>query len=262
VDDIQLVTFTSGGRTITFDLHHDPTYIPDAIIKQNPTSVLEPELSAFLMRAVRPGDTVVDAGANIGLFTMLLSRLVGPTGFVHAFEPHPDTAGRLDRNVALNKATNVLVHETALWDANRDLTLYTCFEPGLASLRPYDGWTGSRTVRAERLDRIIPDAPRLIKMDIEGSELTALKGCDKWLAKVPYVVCELSAQNLGYHGVTQAMVTDYMASFGKHLWAIDEDGTAMRVAASGIAGNPINRMYLFARELDVLALAEAADAEA
>jgi len=246
---------------VTFDLHHDESYIPDCIIRQLPVSDLEPELVAFLIRAVRPGDIVVDAGANVGLFTMLMSRLVGPRGMVHAFEPHPDTAGRLDRNVALNRATNVLVHEIALWDACRDLTLYTCFEPGLASLRPYDGWTGSRTVRTERLDRILPDPPRLIKLDVEGSELNALKGCEKWLRDVTYVCCELSRQNLGHHGLTQADVIDYMKGFGKDLWTLDADENVMRATAAEIADQPINRMYLFVAEDDLIALCEQSNAE-
>jgi len=260
MNDITTVRFGE----ITFDLHHDPAYIPDAIIRQCPTSDLEPELAAFLRRAVRPGDTVVDAGANVGLFTMLMSCLVGPRGFVHAFEPHPDTAGRLDRNVALNRATNVLIHEIALWDACRDLTLYTCFEPGLASLRPYDGWSGSRTVRTERLDRILPGPPRLIKMDVEGSELNALKGCEKWLADVPYICVELSARNLGYHGLTQAQVADYMASHDKDLWDLQPDGTMpRRLSAAEIADRPINQMYLFAYQDDIRALwPEPVDAEA
>jgi FkbM family methyltransferase len=244
VTDIMTVRFGE----ITFDLHHDPAYIPDAIIHQCSTSELEPELSAFFLRAARPGDSVVDAGANVGLFTMLLSRLVGPTGFVHAFEPHPDTAARLDRNVALNRTTNVLVHEMALWDTRLDLTLYTCFEPGLASLRPYDGWTGSRTVRTERLDRILNHAPRLIKMDIEGSELTALKGCEKWLGDVPYVACELSRDNLGHHGTTPELVAAYMASYGKDLWFLDKDGKMPDMIQRGgqWPKAAVNQMGLFA----------------
>ncbi len=251
-------TMTVRFGEISFDLHHDPTYIPDAVIKQWPVEDLEPELVAFLIRAIRPGDTVVDAGANVGLFTMLMSRLVGPSGLVHAFEPHPDTAGRLDRNVALNKAVNVTVHELALWDTNRDLTLYTCFEPGLASLRPYDGWTGSRTVRTERLDRVLPVPPRLIKLDVEGSELAALKGCEKWLVDVPYVVSELSRPNLGYHAATPEMVAALMAVIGKDLWVLDPEGKMPDMVPRGAPwpGKAMNQMALFASVADTQALWE------
>ncbi len=249
----EIQTITHG--TVIFDLHYDKSYLPDCVVKQLPKDDLEPELTDFLMRACRPGDTVVDAGANIGYFTLLMSKLVGSSGLVHAFEPHPDTAARLDRNVALNKAGNVLVHETALWDCLRDLSLYTCFEPGLASLRSYDGWTGSRTVRADRLDHILPVAPRVIKMDIEGAELTALRGCVKWLRDVPYVVSELSPVNLGYHNTRLADVVDYMAQFDKSLWRFDKRGTMpVRSCAVEMQEGPTNQMGLFATEANVQAL--------
>jgi hypothetical protein len=120
-------------------------------------------------------------------------------------------------------------------------------------LRPYEGWTGSRTVRTERLDRILNHPPRLIKMDVEGSELTALKGCEKWLGEVPYVACELSRDNLGHHGTTPELVAAYMASYGRDLWFLDKGGKMPALVPRGTQwpNATVNQMGLFATEADV-----------
>lgn len=68
-----------------------------------------------MMRHVRPGMTVLDIGANLGYFTMLLADLVGPAGRVLAFEPNPEMAGRLRRSIGLNGfAPTTTLHEVAL----------------------------------------------------------------------------------------------------------------------------------------------------
>ena len=68
-----------------------------------------------MLRHVRPGMTVLDIGANLGYFTLLLADLVGPEGRVLAFEPNPEMAGRLRKSVAINGfAGRATVHQTAL----------------------------------------------------------------------------------------------------------------------------------------------------
>lgn len=59
----------------------------------------EPELVAMLKRALRPGMTVLDMGANIGYFSAIAAALVGPSGRLHAFEPAPSCFGQLERNL-------------------------------------------------------------------------------------------------------------------------------------------------------------------
>lgn len=64
---------------------------------------------------LREGDVAIDGGANIGLYSLLFSRLVGEAGRVVAFEPDPTNAERLRRNLALNELSRVEVQEVALW---------------------------------------------------------------------------------------------------------------------------------------------------
>ena len=77
---------------------------------------------AALSRIVKPGMTVVDVGSNLGLYTILLSRLVGPTGHVLAFEPDPDLFSLLQQSSLLNGCANVTANNLALgssaWSAD------------------------------------------------------------------------------------------------------------------------------------------------
>ena len=66
-------------------------------------------IQRILTELLRPGMVFYDWGANIGLFSLLAARLVGPTGRVFSFEPDPDTAARLERNVARNGYQNTSV---------------------------------------------------------------------------------------------------------------------------------------------------------
>lgn len=91
-----------------------------------------------MMRHVRPGMTVLDIGANLGYFTMLLADLVGPTGRVLAFEPNPEMAGRARRSVGLNGfAPTTTVHEMALGASDGVMLLDVVDDmPGGAHLVP------------------------------------------------------------------------------------------------------------------------------
>ena len=81
------------------------------------------ELGLF-RRYLRPGMTVVDMGANVGFYTSQLSRRVGPTGIVYAFEPDPFCAGLLRERCRRMRLTNVLVEDVALGAREGEATLF------------------------------------------------------------------------------------------------------------------------------------------
>ena len=68
----------------------------------------------FSLVNIKPGDVIVDVGANIGIFTVIASKLVGSHGRVVAIEPNSESAKRLERNIALNSLNNVTVYELRL----------------------------------------------------------------------------------------------------------------------------------------------------
>jgi FkbM family methyltransferase len=128
-----------------------------------------------MQRLVKPGMTVVDVGANLGYFTLLLGELVGPTGQVHAFEPNPAMVSRLRHSVAVNGfADRTRIHAVALAaEAGQAGLIVPPGEPknGHLARVPADGIT----VMLQRLDRL-EIMPNFVKIDVEGSEELVWRG--------------------------------------------------------------------------------------
>jgi FkbM family methyltransferase len=136
----------------------------------------------FLLDRMAPGDIVLDAGANIGCFTLRASQQVGPRGLVIAVEPEPSNAACLNSNIGLNHLTNVVIVERALSAiSDRTVTIIgtgttaSVDEPGnmLPLVDPTAGSsrTSVRTITLnDLLTELSVDRLDIIKMDIEGSE--------------------------------------------------------------------------------------------
>src|SRR5262249_8110381 len=126
-----------------------------------------------------------DIGANAGFYTILLSRLVGEQGSVHAFEPLDRNIRYLRRHVALNRVTNVRIHGVAVGRANGVASFDPGLHPSMGRMvkRPANG---SVTVPVICLDDFVygegQPPPDFVKMDIEGGEGDALAGMRRVLA--------------------------------------------------------------------------------
>ncbi|MGB9734496.1 MAG: FkbM family methyltransferase [Conexivisphaera sp.] len=171
-----------------------------------------------LLGAIEEGDAVVDAGANIGCFSLSASRLVGKGGIVVAVEPEPHNAEILRRNIRLNEANNVLVVEKALWSS-----------PGVA-LRISDEGAGSSIgsggseVVATTLDEISREMgirPEVLKMDIEGSEGAALSAAGGALENLRIAEIEVHDQ------LNMRMVAEALSGFRLEEKRADEIGRAV-----------------------------------
>ncbi|MBI5425903.1 MAG: FkbM family methyltransferase [Opitutae bacterium] len=147
----------------------------------------------LFLHLVRPGDTVLDIGANVGLYTEVFARLAGPRGHVHAFEPVPDTFAQLRARFAAEAHwPQVHLHNAAVCERSGPVTLMLPgSDSGQASMAQHQvaAWENS-TVRSfacagHRLDEFFPSlnspAPAFIKLDIEGAELLALRGARELL---------------------------------------------------------------------------------
>ena len=147
----------------------------------------------FVQRYLKQGMFALDIGAHHGLYTLLASKLVGPSGKVFAFEPSPRERKQLVRNVRINLCSNVHIEPYALGkeSAHDNLYLVEGGEDGCNSLRPPAVQSETRTVPVEvvTLDAI---AAKLgltkvdfMKLDVEGAELDVLKGALGLLQNVP-----------------------------------------------------------------------------
>lgn len=152
-------------------------FVPSRLVY---TGVWEPGLTRLVEETLRPGDIFVDVGANIGYFTLLASRLVGPQGRVVAVEASPTIADRLERHVVLNGATNVRVARCAITDREGPVTIFLGppANSGASSLSRPDGGTPDAVVPGMPLARALTDdelrSARMIKLDIEGHEAPVL----------------------------------------------------------------------------------------
>ena len=129
---------------------------------------------AAVLHILRPNDVFADVGANAGSYTVLAAGVVGAR--VDAFEPGSASANSLDRNILINKLQNrVRVHRMAV-GAISGTALFIEGAGTMGRLSP----DGERKVPVTTLDDVLTD-PTIIKMDIEGGELNALKGAKKTL---------------------------------------------------------------------------------
>lgn len=155
------------------------------------------KLFETIRRYVREGDTVVDAGANIGAVTVYLARRVADLGRVVAIEMIPDTAACLRKNIELNRLANVVVIERALADRADDISSAS-FQVGLygqasISIDPAPARVARRVeVRTTTLDDVLAgiEDVAFVKLDLEGAERLALQGAAQSLERIRCLVFE------------------------------------------------------------------------
>ena len=169
----------------------------------------------LLTLAVR-ADTIVDIGANRGDFA-LSAAAMDPGARIIAFEPNPNIAAVLRQDLQRNSIRNVEVRECALSDQEDTLTLCVPFlNSGSASFGGFvgDGYEVKVPVRIGD-DELAGVDPGLIKIDVEGFELRALKGLRKTIERAqPIIETELMEDNLARCQTSSEEVTEFMRSLG------------------------------------------------
>jgi FkbM family methyltransferase len=144
---------------------------------------------------LKEGDTFLDIGANVGMFSLVASRILKNKGVIHAFEPSQATYDTLNQNIINNKCDNVNIHRLALSDSEGTMTLSTpTNDYGTDAFAYLSGNKDvtetknnqSQTVQVRTLDNFLTDNKiskvDVIKIDIEGAELLCFKGAEKLLS--------------------------------------------------------------------------------
>lgn len=189
---------------------------------------LEPSVIRVARTILRPGDTAVDVGANVGFLTRGFAALVGPQGRVFAFEPDPATFDCLAFNT--RRLPQVRLSQTALSDRTGAMTLYLHPTSGMSNSL-VNAWENSRPIQVPTstfdtwASGTHAGAIRLVKIDVEGAEAHVLRGMRQTLGAEPspQIIMEFCPKNLGGRAVEEEIFSLLAAHhYGVHL--IDNAG--------------------------------------
>jgi len=191
-----------------FKLYVNPKYDKGIERKLFLTGTYEKGLLRILEKLVQPGDIIVDAGANIGLITIFCAIRAGKSGMVLSFEPHPETFPLLQKNIAVNRLSQIKVFDKALGSVAGTAKIYSNLQinRGAASLVEFQADSPSFDISVLSLDDVLRELNisqlNLLKIDVEGFEMEVLKGAVGILSKenapVLVVECSNTRSNFNY----------------------------------------------------------------
>jgi len=204
----------------------------------------EPCTNAAIRAVCRPGDMVIDAGANNGSETLLAALLVGAKGRVYAFEPVPHVNGQLADNVRLNRLENIVSLETvALGPDERAVSFFLMPDSvpnqGMSSQFRYSGCSETLQVRQRSLDNWAAECKLerldLLKMDIQGGELGLLEGGRATISHhLPAIIAEAGVAEQEQAGRSLRELWAHLNDVKYDVWCFGTRGlTATRIRGDG-----------------------------
>jgi FkbM family methyltransferase len=193
----------------------------------------------FVEQFLKPGMTVLDVGAHHGLYTLMASKFVGSGGRVVAFEPSPRERRRLRRHKRINALSslgfsNVKIVPYALGESEGqvDLFLVEGAQDWCNSLRPPSIGERTSRIRVEmrRLDDVVDEMGiahvSLLKIDVEGAELSVLRGAKRLLASTlrPTILIEVQDVRTRPWGYEAREIVRFLTDAGYWLYTLDASG--------------------------------------
>jgi len=192
-------------------------------------SVWEPESTSVIRNLVKPGNVVLDIGANIGYYTVIMSKIVGETGKVLSFEPTKHFFDVLQHTVEINKLKNVALYDFGLSDKNvvseisigeHSATIHWLKDS------PRNGGTplSVEQISLKRLDDVINslniDKIDFIKIDVDGHEPAFLEGALETLKKYkPTILMEIDHQHYRKAGYVAWDFYNKLREKGYHIYS-------------------------------------------
>ena len=204
--------------------------------------VWEPYMTGWLQRRLRPGDTYVDVGANIGYYSLLAAQLVGHGGKVVAIEASPVFHQHLLRNIALNGYENVRAINGAVSDTEEVLkfVLASSANMGANSIVPYEGPAESTfEIAARPLPDLLTEeeiaGARVIKIDVEGAEGSVVRGLAPMLSRLrpdAEITVEVTPERMVQLGDSADELMETMRANGFHPYRLVNDYTPQSYVAA------------------------------
>ena len=204
----------------------------DSVLSKPIYEGFEVDEMSFLQSTLKEGDTFLDIGSNIGLFSLLASKKVGSTGKVIAFEPTPLTYSRFQENIILNNFSNIDARQIALSNTKGEMKFYI-------SNNGYDAWNSlapshddklqeSIIVPVSTLDSELQDEDKtkisLVKIDVEGWEKFTLLGGKSFFENyAPIVMVEFTEQNTFNAGYMVQDIYNVLIEMGYSWYRIENE---------------------------------------
>lgn len=196
----------------------------------------------YLLKKLKPEDTFIDVGANIGVYTLLASSVI-TKGMIHAFEPYGQSKQRLLENLRLNDVTNVQVVEKIV----SDKTGYEYL--GIEKESEINHIIYSHDDKKIKISSITLDdyifknkinKVSILKIDVEGAEMKVLKGIEKNIqkGKIQRILLELNRNNQ-FFGTSNRDIIDWLKLRGYRISLFTEYGMQQIIKSNSIDNNQI-----------------------
>lgn len=216
------ITLNNKGILFHFDTRN---YIEYKIFAEG---YYEKEVTLLMHNYIEPGDTVMDIGANIGVHSLSLSKMVGSLGKVFSFEPIPFLREKFEQNQILNRCINISIQPFALSDEN--YTIKTAFSENANNGTFFiennaKGETEITCIKGDDwVEKQELDSLKLIKIDVEGFEYKVLTGLKNTIQKFnPVIIFEYDTNYIKRAESTAADFNRiFFEEFHYKLYAIDK----------------------------------------
>jgi FkbM family methyltransferase len=206
------------------------------------------ELS-LLKKYIRPGDVILDIGANIGFYARILAQLTGPHGKVHCFEPDKKNYAHLQKNTA--DLANVTINNSAVGPVTGTLTVYTSAELNVdhRTYKPehYDNEFQIPSVAIDDyIQKVGLKKVDLVKIDIQGFEMEAVKGMTELLrSKDLRIISEFWPYGLRTAGSSATAYFNHFISLGYNCYLLDANQLTLLTETKVKALEPLGKEHYF-----------------
>ncbi|NND67406.1 MAG: FkbM family methyltransferase [Halioglobus sp.] len=252
------LTPTAGDRPLTLCVHDERDQYVSRRLREE--GVWEPYETELVLAALAPGDVFVDAGANIGYFSILAAARVGASGAVFAFEPDPANAALLRESARSNALDGIItVVEAALAQEAGSAALFLSSD-NLGDHQLFAGDEDRESVAVTMVNGAQYLAPfvrdiAMVKVDTQGFEYEVLAGLMpllRELPRTPRLLVELTPYSLAQAGSSGRELVELLASLGQPMWIVDHlehrlaasDAAALATWCDNVAATPGDQGFM------------------
>jgi FkbM family methyltransferase len=228
----KIVNFFTFGKGLKKHYHGHSLRLPTRYINYFPAGY-EQDNFDFLKASVKPGDTVLDVGAHIGLFAVIASQLTGNKGRVIAFEPAPATFSLLEQTVRINKASDAITTVQKAVGSGPGKTTFFISQHTADNSNSLVSYLGDRAlngidIEITSIDTIVAEQQlrqiSFMKIDVEGAEYDTLRGAEQTFKTIrPRAIVAIHPTPIKAKGDTLEGIYDFIQSLNYRITVDGKD---------------------------------------